>query len=214
MSKVRHVLKTIDLSHSYDNERSLTFPDLQCDTGDHLLITGKSGVGKTTLLHLLGGLRSIVNGKVWINGQDISDMDSKKRDSFRGEHIGFVFQQPSFIQSLNVFENVLANQYFGKGKLDKALAERLLGELGLLEYRSKSTNELSGGERQRLAIARALSTQPELVLADEPTSSLDDENAIGVLNLLLEEAENNGATMVVVTHDGRLKSHFKNAVAL
>lgn len=184
------------------------------EKGKHLLISGRSGVGKTTLLHLLGGLTSVQSGRIWIEEQEMSSMSKSKRDAFRGKHIGFVFQQASFIQSLNVLDNVLASQYFGAKKVNHDFALSLLSELGIAGYAKKKTNELSGGERQRLAIARALSTSPDVVLADEPTSSLDDVNAMKVLDLLVSEAEQNGATLVIVTHDNRLKSKFENQVEL
>ena len=208
------VLRTSRLSHRYASDEKLTFPDILCQKGQHLLISGKSGVGKTTLLHLLGGLSSVQSGEVWIQDHEMSAMTKSQRDAFRGKHIGFVFQQASFIQSLNVLENVLAAQYFGAKKVNPTFAMSLLSELGIDKYAKKKTNELSGGERQRLAIARAMSTSPDLVLADEPTSSLDDVNAMKVLDLLINEAEKNGATLVIVTHDNRLKSKFENQVEL
>ena len=208
------VLRTSQLSHRYASDENLTFPDIVCRKGQHLLISGKSGVGKTTLLHLLGGLSSVQSGEIYIREQEMSAMTKSQRDAFRGKHIGFVFQQASFIQSLNVLENVMAAQYFGAKKVNATFAMDLLSELGIDNYAKKKTNELSGGERQRLAIARAMSTSPDLVLADEPTSSLDDVNAMKVLDLLISEAEKNGATLVIVTHDNRLKAKFQNQVEL
>ncbi|HKL40519.1 MAG TPA: ATP-binding cassette domain-containing protein [Cryomorphaceae bacterium] len=214
MEEKRIVLRTSELSHTYSSEEKISFPDMITEKGKHLLISGRSGVGKTTLLHLLGGLTSVQSGRIWIEEQEMSSMSKSKRDAFRGKHIGFVFQQASFIQSLNVLDNVLASQYFGAKKVNRDFALSLLAELGIAGYAKKKTNELSGGERQRLAIARALSTSPDVVLADEPTSSLDDANAMKVLDLLVSEAEQNGATLVIVTHDNRLKSKFENQVEL
>jgi len=208
------VLRTSELAYRYDSGQELSFPNLKSKKGQHLLITGKSGVGKTTLLHLLGGLSSVQSGQIWIREQEMSSMSKSQKDAFRGKHIGFIFQQASFIQSLNVLENVLASQYFGAKQVSATFAMGLLSELGIDQYAKKRTNELSGGERQRLAIARALSTKPDLVLADEPTSSLDDVNALKVLDLLVSEAEKNNATLVIVTHDNRLKSKFENHVEL
>jgi putative ABC transport system ATP-binding protein len=214
MEESQLVLKTSGLSYSYSSGENLIFPDIALPQGEHLLISGKSGVGKTTLLHLLGGLTSVQSGEIWINNQEMSKLSKGELDAFRGKHIGFVFQQPSFIQSLSVLENVTAAQYFGAKKVNRDFAVRLLSELGIEKYSAKRTNELSGGERQRLAIARALSTSPDVVLADEPTSGLDDVNALNVLDLLVKEAEQNGATLIVVTHDNRIKSQFENQVAL
>lgn len=179
-----------------------------------MLITGRSGVGKTTLLHLLGGLRKVQEGHLLIKGEDLAQMSNKQRDAFRGRHIGFVLQQPLFIHSLNAMENVLSAQFFGMKRVDRSFAERLMTELGIASQKDKKTSEMSGGERQRLAIARALSTKPDLVLADEPTSSLDDDNALNVMKLLKREAESNGASLIIVTHDGRLKGHFENRIEL
>lgn len=179
-----------------------------------MLISGNSGAGKTTLLHLMGGLISILEGEVWVSGVPLSSLSSQELDRFRGRNIGFVFQQPSFIQSLSVLENIQAAQYFGIGGVDTKEAIRLLNELGIERYRNKKTNELSGGERQRLSIARALSIAPAIILADEPTSSLDNTNAHKVYDLLKSEAEDNNATLIVVTHDDRLKSKFENRVEL
>jgi len=214
MDEKSMVLRTSELAYRYDSGQELSFPNLKSKKGQHLLITGKSGVGKTTLLHLLGGLSSVQSGQIWIREQEMSSMSKSQKDAFRGKHIGFIFQQASFIQSLNVLENVLASQYFGAKQVSATFAMGLLSELGIDQYAKKRTNELSGGERQRLAIARALSTKPDLVLADEPTSSLDDVNALKVLDLLVSEAEKNNATLVIVTHDNRLKSKFENHVEL
>jgi putative ABC transport system ATP-binding protein len=208
------VLMTKMLRHSYEAGVEFNFPDLTCDRGGQLLITGKSGVGKTTLLHLLGGLLGVQKGEIRIDGQDISKLSSKALDRFRGEHIGLIFQQPRFIRSLNALENLEAAQFFGRGKTDRSHALALLEELKIADKAQKVTAQLSGGERQRLAIAAALSTRPDLVLADEPTSSLDDENAERVLRLLMEETSKNHAALVIVTHDGRLKPSFKNHVKL
>lgn len=178
------------------------------------MITGNSGSGKTTLLHLLSGLLKIQDGKIIIGESNLSEFNQKELDRFRGKNIGLVFQQPKFISSINVLANIQAAQFFGRGKVDKSAALTLLDELGIAEKAQKNTNQLSGGERQRLAIARALAAKPKIVLADEPTSSLDDENAELVYELLHQEALKNGATLIVVTHDQRLKSKFENIVAL
>ena len=178
------------------------------------MITGNSGSGKTTLLHLISGLLKIQKGEVIIGESNLSQFNQKELDSFRGKNIGLVFQQPKFISSINVLANIQAAQFFGAGKVDKSVAMNLLNELGIGSKAQKNTNQLSGGERQRLAIARALAAKPKIVLADEPTSSLDDENAELVYELLHQEALKNHATLIVVTHDQRLKSKFENIVAL
>ncbi|WP_239541114.1 ATP-binding cassette domain-containing protein [Cryomorpha ignava] len=192
----------------------ISFPDFEISKNDRLLITGNSGTGKTTLLHLLSGLLMMQKGEIIISGSNLSALSQQKLDKFRGRNIGLVFQQPKFISSINVLENIKVAQLFGFGKVNTQDATSLLNELGIGDKAQKSTNELSGGERQRLAIARALAAKPTLVLADEPTSSLDDDNAEMVYELLHQEAVKNGATLIVVSHDQRLKSKFENMVAL
>ncbi|MCH2215755.1 MAG: ATP-binding cassette domain-containing protein [Flavobacteriales bacterium] len=211
---MNHILKTLDLKFSYSDNEVLNFPNFSVAKGEHSLISGNSGVGKTTLLHLIGGLLTVSDGEIWVSGLSLSSLSKRELDEFRGKNIGFVFQQPSFIRSLNVQQNIEAAQYFGKGTINKEKAIHLLKKLGLEKYRKRGTYELSGGERQRLAIARALSISPEILLADEPTSSLDDSNAFNVYELLVTEADANGATLIVVTHDNRLKAQFKNCLEL
>lgn len=208
------ILSASDLKYSYPNGSEIRFPDFSVKNQDDLLIIGNSGTGKTTLLHLLSGLLKIQNGSVKIGDSNLANLNQGQLDTFRGENIGLVFQQPKFISSINVLENIQAAQFFGFGKVDSKNALNLLNELGIGDKAKKNTNELSGGERQRLAIARALAAKPTLVLADEPTSSLDDDNAAMVYELLHNEAVKNGATLIVVSHDQRLKSKFENIVAL
>lgn len=178
------------------------------------MITGNSGTGKTTLLHLLSGLLRVQKGDVEIAGKNLKTFSQAELDRFRGRHVGLVFQQPRFISSLSVIDNIAAAQFFGAGKSDSNAAMELLKSLGIGDKANKSTGELSGGERQRLAIARALAAKPSIVMADEPTSSLDDENAELVYNLLTKESADYNAALVVVSHDGRLKDKFENRVGL
>ena len=208
------ILSVNKLSYAYANGSVIRFPDFLVKHGEDLLITGNSGSGKTTLLHLLSGLLKVKDGEIIIGESSLSELNQKELDRFRGKNIGLVFQQPKFISSINVLANIQAAQYFGTGTVDKSAALTLLNELGITEKAKKNTNQLSGGERQRLAIARALAAKPKIVLADEPTSSLDDENAELVYELLHREAMKNGATLIVVTHDQRLKMKFENIIAL
>jgi len=209
-----NILSVNNLSYSYPNGNEMNFPDFDVKNQEDLLIIGNSGTGKTTLLHLLSGLLKIQKGSVKIAGSDLAKLRQSQLDHFRGQNIGLVFQQPKFISSITVIENIQTAQFFGSGKVNAAAARNLLKELGIDSKAKKNTNELSGGERQRLAIARALAAKPKIVLADEPTSSLDDENAELVYDLLHHEALKNGATLIVVSHDQRLKSKFQNIVAL
>jgi len=208
------VLSVRNLSYSYENGKVISFPDFEVSENDPLLITGNSGTGKTTLLHLLSGLLMIQKGEIIISGSELKSLSQKKLDKFRGRNIGLVFQQPKFIGALSVLENVLTAQYFGGGNVDSKRALSLLAKLGIEDKADKQTRHLSGGERQRLAIARALAAKPKILLADEPTSSLDDVNADIVYNLLAEESKENGANLIVVSHDQRLKANFENTVNL
>lgn len=209
-----HMLLTRNLRYRYAGESHISFPDVECAKGEQLLITGQSGVGKTTLLHLLSGLLAVQDGEVVVAGQSLGALSQGELDRFRGAHIGLVFQHPRFISALSVIDNLMAAQFFGRGKSDKSSAQALLEELGIGHKASKPTHELSGGERQRLAIARAVAARPSIVLADEPTASLDDANAAMVHDLLSRQTSQYEATLVVVTHDQRLKDKFDKHVVL
>ncbi|WP_017731222.1 ABC transporter ATP-binding protein [Nafulsella turpanensis] len=192
----------------------LQFPDISCGSREKLLITGPSGSGKTTLLHLLAGLRLPQKGEVKVKGESLTNMSSAARDRFRGQQIGIVFQQMHFVHSLNVLENIMLPQYTAGLRQDAGRAESLLEQLGLLAKKNKNIRHLSQGEQQRVAIARALVNKPALLLADEPTSSLDDADSQRVIRLLEEMATREEAALLVVTHDQRLKDVFSQQIAL
>lgn len=202
------------LSYVYPGSDALYFPAFSCGKQEKLLITGPSGSGKTTLLHLLAGLRQPHSGEVRIGDQSLSSMSSARRDRFRGQHIGLVFQQMHFVQSLDVLENVMLQQYLAGLPQDSRRAKGLLDRLGLLHKKRRPIRHLSLGEQQRVAIARALVNSPAVMLADEPTSSLDDANSLRVTNLLEEMAAAEQAVLLVVTHDQRLKDLFPNQISL
>jgi putative ABC transport system ATP-binding protein len=178
------------------------------------LITGNSGKGKTTLLHLLAGLLRPENGKIAVDETDIAQLSEKKLDQFRGKNIGLILQQSHFIASLSVLENVVLASWLATGKKAVQKAEKLLDELDLVNQKHKSPSQLSIGQQQRVSIARALINEPKLLFADEPTSSLDDENTIVVANLLEKLAKEYKAALVIVTHDKRLKDKFPNQLNL
>jgi len=208
------MLEATSLTYSYPGESSLSFPEVHISQGVHHLIIGPSGCGKTTWLHLLAGLRSAQNGKITIDGIDIVQLNAGELDAFRGLHIGMVFQTPHFIPSLDVLDNIcLAQTLSGKSK-NANKVKILLERLGLGSKANQKTNTLSVGEQQRVAIARALINDPKIIFADEPTSALDDPNTEAVIQLLLEQAEVSNATLIVVTHDNRLKSLFSNTIQL
>ena len=178
-----------------------------------LLILGASGVGKTTFLHLLSGLLKPLEGEIDLIGTPISKLTMSEMDRFRGKNIGIVFQKPHFINSLTVKENLQLAQYISK-KIDKTRISSLLESLGIVDKANKKTLNLSQGEKQRVAIALAIVNSPKLILADEPTSSLDDLNCDKVINLLKNQAAKYKAKLIIITHDYRLKKHFKNTLSL
>lgn len=213
-TKVRFMLQTKALQYSYDGRNQLHFPDIDCKKGEHWLLLGQSGSGKTTLLHLLGGLLSPQEGVVNIDGTNIASLKGSALDRFRGQRVGIIFQKAHFVKSLTVEENMLLAQQLAGAPPSKPRIRELLERLNVgHKYRSKP-DRLSAGEQQRVAIARALVNQPAIILADEPTSALDDVNCNEVIHLLEEQATAVAATLLVVTHDSRLKAAFHNQIHL
>lgn len=208
------MILTRDLIFSYGAQQNFSFPDVACDDGQALLITGNSGTGKTTLLHLLGGLLKPESGEILINHQDVCNLSASKLDKFRGKSIGMVLQKSFFIESLSVLDNVLLNAWLGTKNKSKNKAMAILETLGLSGHEHKLPRQLSIGQQQRVNIARALINNPSLILADEPTSSLDDENALIVARLLKKLAQEYQSSLVIVTHDQRLKTEFNRQISL
>ena len=206
------MLKTESLNIDYV-ERSLSFPDIDMSNTNQLLIIGQSGSGKTSLLNAIGGLQKPSAGKVWINETDIYQLSSKKLDFFRGRNIGFVFQQPHFISSLDVESNLKFAQYF-VGKKDIMVIHKLLDQVGLLHRKKSRIHELSEGEKQRISIIRAVINSPSIILADEPTSALDDNSCEKILELINSIAVENNAKLIIVTHDQRLKDKYSQKLNL
>ncbi len=205
---------TSQLSYSYEGGQQLSFADIEIQQGVHTLIIGASGCGKTTLLHLLAGLRKPTSGSITILDKEITAMSSSDIDKFRGSNMGMIFQVPHFLRSLDVIENItLAQTLAGQdAQPDKVMS--LLSDLNLEGKGNKKTNQLSLGEQQRVAILRAMVNEPKIIFADEPTSALDDANTEQVIELLKNQADKYGATLIVVTHDQRLKDNFNNMISL
>lgn len=208
------MVKTSNLTYSYNGSKTLTFPDVDLTPGEHLLILGPSGIGKTTLLYLMSGLLPAVDGSIYIDGDKLNSMSRRKMDQFRGKNIGLIFQQYHFIKSLNVEENLRLRQSFPVSAVDKQRTDELIERLGLSDHRQQKVTSLSQGQQQRLSIALGLIHKPKVIFADEPTSNLDDSNCDRVISLLKEEAEISKSSLVIITHDQRIKSHFKNQVVL
>lgn len=208
------MVTTSNLTYSYNGSKTLTFPDVDLTPGEHLLILGPSGIGKTTLLYLMSGLLPAVDGSIYIDGDKLNSMSRRKMDQFRGKNIGLIFQQYHFIKSLNVEENLRLRQSFPVSAVDKQRTDELIERLGLSDHRQQKVTSLSQGQQQRLSIALGLIHKPKVIFADEPTSNLDDSNCDRVISLLKEEAEISKSSLVIITHDQRIKSHFKNQVVL
>jgi putative ABC transport system ATP-binding protein len=203
-------------------------PTLQIDhfvvkRGERIFIKGESGSGKSTLLSLLGGVLTPQHGTIKLLGQAISTLPGSQRDRFRADHIGFIFQQFNLIPYLSVVENVLLPLHFSTRRKKRVAerstpateAERLLAHLDLNgELLHRSVTELSVGQQQRVAAARALIGSPELVIADEPTSSLDADRREAFIRLLINECDEAGNTLLFVSHDSSLERHFNHTLPL
>jgi ABC-type lipoprotein export system ATPase subunit len=210
------MLATHGLSFSFPSRDAvnMNFPDIQCATGAQWLLLGQSGSGKTTLLHLLAGLRTPAAGTVTINDTIINRLSTRELDRFRGQQIGIVFQQAHFVRALTVAQNLaLARQLAGLAPDPQAI-RGLLERLNVGHKLHALPQALSVGEQQRVAIARALINEPTVILADEPTSALDDHNTEQVVELLQSQAAAANATLLVVTHDQRLKANFDQYIQL
>lgn len=205
------ILEAKNISKTYDEGKIQTTVlsglDLTISAGERVAIVGSSGSGKSTLLHLLGGLDTPTTGDVWLKGEHLNAMNETRRGEMRNQHLGFIYQFHHLLAEFNATENV-AMPLLMRADVSIKEAERranaLLERVGLAHRLHHRPGELSGGERQRVAIARALVTEPALVLADEPTGNLDDENAQAVFELLTEIQQSIGMALLMVTHDRQL----------
>ena len=193
---------------------AVTVSELSVASGGRICLTGGSGSGKSTLLSILAGLLVPTSGAVRLDALDLFSLGEAQRDQLRARRIGCVFQTFNLLQGLSALENLtLAQRFAGVASAPaRARAEQLLEQLGLGQRASSRPSELSVGEQQRVAIARAVSNTPGLVLADEPTASLDDENAKAAIDLLLDACRE--STLIVATHDQRLVSRFPSVRAM
>ncbi|MFD2906938.1 ABC transporter ATP-binding protein [Sphingobacterium anhuiense] len=211
---INPIIATQELSFQYKGGIPIKFPAIQIQKAQHTLLLGNSGTGKTTLLHLLGGLSKPTAGKVWINEKDIYAMSTSEMDKFRSQHIGFIFQEAHLLKNLTILENIQLAQSLAKKTVNKNEVLSVLDKLQLSDKAHAYPQELSRGQLQRAAIARAVINKPLLLIADEPTASLDDQNTTRVLTLLMEIADQQGATLLIATHDKRIKNNFSNTYDL
>lgn len=190
--------------------------NLTVNKGDRIAIVGSSGSGKSTLLHLLGGLDEPTSGKVEIHGQDINSLSVNALSTLRNQSLGFVYQFHHLLPEFTAVENVAIPLIIGgtEPKQAEQQAEELLIKVGLSHRLIHKPSELSGGERQRAALARALITQPDCLLADEPTGNLDHRTASAIFDLILELNESLGTALVIVTHDVNLAAQMDTALTL
>ena len=193
---------------------SMSVAQLQVARGERVFLQGASGSGKSTLLNLIGGVAVAQAGQLKVLGQDLTKMSAKQRDGFRAEHLGLIFQQFNLIPYLSGLENVLLTGRFSKPrKVTAEEAEQSLAELGIdASLAAKPVTDLSIGQQQRVAAARALSGNPELIIADEPTSALDSDTRDTYLALLFEQCQNHGSSLLFVSHDQSLAERFDRIV--
>ncbi len=208
------MISTKNITFSYNKDQNFIMPDLFCQAGSTILVTGNSGKGKTTYLHILAGLLQPNSGEILIDNTDFTNLKGSKADKFRGKNIGVVFQKSHFIASLSVIENLEMASWLATGKKHSKRAKELLHKLDILEQAHKQPSQLSVGQQQRVSIARALMNEPKVLLADEPTSSLDDKNADNVIELLESLSKEYKAALIIVTHDSRIKAKFTNQITM
>ena len=208
------MLKSESIIFTYDGMTKFSFPDIQLEKGESLLVLGDSGVGKTTFIQILAGLLKSKSGKIKLENTNYNELSSKEMDQFRGKYIGMIFQKPHFVRNLNILDNLLLSLYLSEKKQNKRRVIELLEEIGLGNKLESMPNELSQGEQQRAAIALAVIKKPDLILADEPTSSLDDTNCQKIITLLKEQAAKTKSKLIIITHDNRIKNQFNKSITL
>ncbi|PRD54589.1 ABC transporter ATP-binding protein [Sphingobacterium gobiense] len=208
------VLSSVGLSYQYPQGVKLEFPDIHIQKNQHSLLLGDSGTGKTTLLHLLSGLSKPTTGEAHLMNQSLYTMSGTALDAFRAKNLGFIFQEAHLLRNLTVTENIKLAQRLAKNPVDDQAIIEMLDQLQLKDKANALPGQLSRGQKQRVAIARAVVNRPGLLLADEPTASLDDKNTDLVLQLLFNIASGYGSTLLIATHDKRIKDQFANSYQL
>ncbi len=210
-------LKEIKKSYREPNGNLLPILDIehfQIERGEQVALVGSSGGGKTTLLNVISGISTPDSGQVFVDDIEITRLPEAGRDLFRAERIGFVFQTFNLLSAFTALENVLLGMSFSRGKVDKQLAKDLLEKMGLEKRLSHRPAQLSVGEQQRVAIARSLANRPSLLLADEPTASVDPANQDTILNLIRQMCKEFQVSLLLVTHDPKIADQFDRVASL
>ena len=197
-----------EVRHAYNGTEVLRVETFAAAQGEHWLVLGPSGSGKSTLLHILAGLLRPTRGEAVVAGQRLNALKPGELDRFRGRHVGIVLQQLHLVSTLTVEKNVLLAQYMAGVAQDRTRVSEVLASLDLAPKAHAYTHELSHGQAQRVAVARAVVNRPELLLADEPTSNLDDARCMQALELLESQARACGATLLIATHDQRITTRI------
>lgn len=211
-------IKNLEFSYPTSVKPVIKIDDLQIIEGDRIFLFGPSGYGKSTLLNLLAGVLDCKTGDLNVLGMNLTKLSQGKKDSLRGAEIGYIFQIFNLIPYLNLKENIvlpcMINKKRAHGMDYDQQADELIATLGLSEHVHKPVTDLSIGQQQRVAAARALIGNPKLIIADEPTSSLDETNTAEFMNLLINEWEKRKFTLIFVSHDERLKKYFNTTISL
>ncbi len=198
------LFKIKNLEYKKQNNKILSNLNFSVDEGKHLLILGSSGSGKTSLLNLMSGLLKPTKGEIYFEDYKYSTLSEEEIDKIRATNFGFIFQKLHLIGHLNVKQNI----DLIKNKINSKKVEKLIFGLGLMPKSQQMVSDLSVGEAQRVAIARGLANSPKVIFADEPTSSLDDYNTQRVIELILDQTKQMNSTLIVSTHDKRIKKYF------
>ena len=207
-------MKDIEMIYETWSEKTkvLDIPQFDIDIGEQIAIFGPSGSGKSTLLHIMSGLLLPTQGSVKVCGEFVHKLSEAQRDHFRSRNIGYIFQTFNLLQGYTAMENVLMGMTFSPGKADRAAAKKLLEQVGLGGKMKRRPYHLSFGEQQRVSVARAIANKPKLILADEPTGSLDPHNSVEIIKLLKEICKEHGCSLVIVSHNMDMISFFEHTV--
>lgn len=208
------MLEISRVGHAYAGHPVLSVDSFVLAPGRHALLLGSSGSGKSTLLNLVAGILTLQSGRIVVDGTDIARLSPRAADAWRAGHVGLLPQQLALVPSLSVFENIVLPAYAAGNAPDFGRVRELLGALGLSDLARSKPHMLSQGQRQRVAMARALYPRPRLLLADEPTANLDDDNCARLVELLLSQAAAARASLLVASHDVRVVQALTGAQVL